>query len=674
MAKPALIIYQGDPSTWANPNVGWTAIGINFSGQLVSKQSDGTITVFGSGGGGGTNGWSPLMAIVADGERRVMQITGWTGGTGTPPASPVYVGPTGFVALIANATDIRGAAGGGGGSGTVTSVTGATANGFVVSTTNPTTTPVVTVGTSITGIAYGTGTAIRAAVAADFPVLNQSTTGNAATATALQTARNINGQSFNGTADITVAAAAGTLTGSSLAANVTTASGLTTVAGGTFGSAAFVAASTFEPALGNPAADGYVLASTTGGVRSWVPNGGGGGGSGTVTTVSVATANGMAGSVANASTTPAITLTTTVTGIVKGNGTAFSAATAGTDYSAGTSALGTGIVKTTTGTGALSIAGAGDFPTLNQNTTGSAATLTTARNINGVAFNGSANITIGVAAADITGTSLPVGITTASGLTTVAGGVLGTAAFATLSTLAPLASPALTGTPTAPTATAGTSTTQLATTAFVTTADNLKAPLASPALTGVPTAPTAANGTNTTQLATTAFVLANAGGGGGGTKTAGVFTPLDNQPPASNYATFSTTNSIALLQFDDTTAQSAVFMYNIPEGLSVASGLQVYLNWVGMTATSGVARWGAQFEKVNTIISSDSFDTAVEANSATSVDAALTPNFLTITPITTIDKLTDGDTYRVRVYRAAADVDDTMVGFAGLISAEVRAV
>lgn len=37
--------------------------------------------------------------------------------------------------------------------------------------------------------------------------------------------------------------------------------------------------------------------------------------------------------------------------------------------------------------------------------------------------------------------------------------------------------------------------------------------LASPALTGVPTAPTATLGTNTTQLATTAFVIANAGGG-----------------------------------------------------------------------------------------------------------------------------------------------------------------
>ena len=138
-----------------------------------------------------------------------------------------------------------------------------------------------------------------------------------------------------------------------------------------------------------------------------------------------------------------------------------------------------------------------------------------------------------------------------------------------LTAKAPLASPALSGTPTAPTASAGTSTTQLATTAFVQAAltgfgagdmlksaydaDNdgkvdaaeiadaapwagitgkptsfppanhahavsevtglqaaldAKAPLASPALTGTPTAPTASAGTNTTQIATTGFVAA----------------------------------------------------------------------------------------------------------------------------------------------------------------------
>jgi hypothetical protein len=71
---------------------------------------------------------------------------------------------------------------------------------------------------------------------------------------------------------------------------------------------------------------------------------------------------------------------------------------------------------------------------------------------------------------------------------------------------------ALTGVPTAPTAAAATSTTQIATTAFVTAADNLKANLASPTFTGAPLAPTAAAGTTTTQLATTAFVQAAANG------------------------------------------------------------------------------------------------------------------------------------------------------------------
>jgi hypothetical protein len=49
-------------------------------------------------------------------------------------------------------------------------------------------------------------------------------TGNAGTATTLETARLINGVSFNGSADITVTAAAGTLTGATLASGVTASS------------------------------------------------------------------------------------------------------------------------------------------------------------------------------------------------------------------------------------------------------------------------------------------------------------------------------------------------------------------------------------------------------------------------------------------------------------------
>lgn len=55
-------------------------------------------------------------------------------------------------------------------------------------------------------------------------------------------------------------------------------------------------------------------------------------GTGTVTSVSVVSANGFAGTVATSTTTPALTLSTSITGLLKGNGTAISAAVVNTDY------------------------------------------------------------------------------------------------------------------------------------------------------------------------------------------------------------------------------------------------------------------------------------------------------------------------------------------------------
>ena len=54
-------------------------------------------------------------------------------------------------------------------------------------------------------------------------------------------------------------------------------------------------------------------------------------GTGTVTAVSVASSNGFAGT-SSGGATPALTLSTSITGVLKGNGTAISAGTAGTDY------------------------------------------------------------------------------------------------------------------------------------------------------------------------------------------------------------------------------------------------------------------------------------------------------------------------------------------------------
>jgi len=82
-----------------------------------------------------------------------------------------------------------------------------------------------------------------------------------------------------------------------------------------------------EVTLPDQTGNGGKFLTTDGSSLSWASVSTGG-----VTTVSIVSANGFAGTVANATTTPAITLSTTINGLLKGNGTAISAATAGVDY------------------------------------------------------------------------------------------------------------------------------------------------------------------------------------------------------------------------------------------------------------------------------------------------------------------------------------------------------
>jgi hypothetical protein len=86
---------------------------------------------------------------------------------------------------------------------------------------------------------------------------------------------------------------------------------------------------TLPAANGDP---GQVLSANGDGTASWVTTSATS--SGTVTNTSVVNANGFSGTVATSTTTPAITLKTTVNGLLKGNSTTgvVSAATAGTDY------------------------------------------------------------------------------------------------------------------------------------------------------------------------------------------------------------------------------------------------------------------------------------------------------------------------------------------------------
>jgi len=164
-----------------------------------------------------------------------------------------------------------------------------------------------------------------------------------------------------------------------------------------------------------------------------------------------------------------------------------------------------------------------------------------------------------------------------------------------------------------------------------------------------------------------------ASGGGSGTKTLAWFTPMTSQPPASNFATLDTRNSIAVLDFDDAAVESTTFVGVIPEGANLSSGISARIHWMATTATSGNVRWRVEFEDAGTDNDSDNFDTATEgtgaANGTSGIETA------TAITCTTIDSIAAGDQYRVRVSRVGNDgTNDTMSGDAELIAVELRQV
>lgn len=183
----------------------------------------------------------------------------------------------------------------------------------------------------------------------------------------------------------------------------------------------------------------------------------------------------------------------------------------------------------------------------------------------------------------------------------------------------------------------------------------------------------ASDGTNGQVLSTNGSgTLSWATAASGGSKTFTTFTPLDNQPPATNFATLDTRNSVALLDFDAATDESAVFVGVIPEAAVLTSGIIVRITWAATSATSGACVWGAQWEKLTTDIDADSFDTATTATTTTSGTSGV-PSITSIT-CTTIDSLAAGDFFRLKIYRDADNGSDTMTGDAELICVEVRGV
>jgi len=207
---------------------------------------------------------------------------------------------------------------------------------------------------------------------------NAATATNASTATALQTARTINGVSFNGTANITVADSTKLpLAGGALTGDVTSTGTLRfdSSAFGTIGMRTGAAVGTTP----NTSADDFVIESST-----------------TAAGISILNNSAYYG---------AVFFGDEVSATV-GQFRYTHSTDAFTFYTAGTLAMTISSAGLVTAVGGFSGALTGNAST--------ATTLQTARTINGVSFNGSANITVTAAAGTLTGTALNSTVVTSS--------------------------------------------------------------------------------------------------------------------------------------------------------------------------------------------------------------------------------------------------------------------
>ena len=279
-------------------------------------------------------------------------------------------------------------------SGTATNFSGAL-SGDVTGTQSATTVGKIN-GTSMAGLATGilkntTSTGVPSiAVAGDFPTLNQNTTGTASNVTGIVAPAN------GGTGVANNSAA--TVTSSGNYAYTRTLTGTTNVtfptSGTLYGSASgSISSANLSGSLSDETGTGLAVFGTAPTLASTVTIGTAGGTTGAInmkgttsgTTTITVPATGGSPTITFGTTTGTVAVLTDISG---GTSTNFSGSLAGDVTGAqGATVVGkingvslgglaTGILKNTTSTGVPSIAVAGDFPTLNQNTTGTAAGFT----------------------------------------------------------------------------------------------------------------------------------------------------------------------------------------------------------------------------------------------------------------------------------------------------------
>lgn len=141
-----------------------------------------------------------------------------------------------------------------------------------------------------------------------------------------------------------------------------------------------------------------------------------------------------------------------------------------------------------------------------------------------------------------------------------------------------------------------------------------------------------------------------------------VFGPLQNLPPASNYAFYNMENNIPCLSFDASTSYSAVFSDVLPANYA-GGGITVTLVWNDSQNTGNVV-WAVSFERDNSgaSLASDNFGTEQSLTVAapgTALNLAYSDVAFTNSQISSLGT---GEMYRLKVRRDAANGSDTNTG------------
>lgn len=120
-------------------------------------------------------------------------------------------------------------------------------------------------------------------------------------------------------------------------------------------------------------------------------------------------------------------------------------------------------------------------------------------------------------------------------------------------------------------------------------------------------------------------------------------------------------NNQMVMAFDATTAESVRFGAVLPSDYS-AETITVTIYWAADTATSGDVVWSVAFERGNTDMDADSFNTARTGTTTTNATAGIGNTTAITFTQAQADGVTASDKFRIQLQRVAADAGDTMTG------------